>query len=464
MKDRAPSHPGRVRLTRISEDIYDMSMADDPTEAGTPLSKATLLKDSTAEKYGFLPSDNPTPDDIFNAAFDELPVIRLDGVWTSHELARFEAQNLSAAGEELAGGSIGDHALFAGMGATVDAYDETYARTSAQQLSAARSALACAGCGTYLFFAGGINTSSSGKSNVVDAYDETLTRVTASQLSVARAYLAGARVGNHAIFAGGDTGTSSSNVAEAYDEGLTRIPITSLAQARLYLVGVSTDKYAVFAGGGYSTKSAVVDAYDESLSYTTVTQLSVARTGLAGAFIGGFALFGGGDRSTSSSSVVSPVVDAYDTSSMTRTTATALSTARCWLASASIEDYAIFAGGVAKTDGSSYVSDVVDAYDTTLTICSLPKLSVARRGLAGATVGESAIFAGGFGNSVDKDDVDAYKLAYVLNVTIPAWSKYMIDGITSEEQFTQTDTQISGVSDNPFNGYIKRSFRLSGEI
>lgn len=460
MKDRVPSHPGRVRLTRISEDIYDMSMADDPTEAGTPLSKATLLKDSTAEKYGFLPSDNPTPDDIFNAAFDALPVIRLDGVWTSHEIARFEAQNLSAAGEGLAGGSIGDHALFAGMGATVDAYDETYARTSAQQLSAARSALACAGCGTYLFFAGGINTSSSGKSKVVDAYDETLTRVTASQLSVARAYLAGARVGNHAIFAGGDTGTSS-NVVEAYDEGLTRIPITSLAQARPDLVGVSTDKYAVFAGGGSNTKSAVVDAYDESLSHTTVTQLSVARTGLAGAFIGGFALFGGGDRSTSSSSVASPVVDAYDTSSMTRTTATALSTARYWLASASIEDYAIFAGG--QTGGSNSDTDVVDAYDTTLTICSLPKLSVARRGLAGATVGESAIFAGGYHTS-SRDDVDAYKIAYGLNVTIPAWSKYMIDGITSEEQFTQTDTQISGFSDNPFNGYIKRSFRLSGEI
>lgn len=462
MKDRVPSHPGRVRLTRISEDIYDMSMADDPTEAGTPLSKATLLKDSTAEKYGFLPSDNPTPDDIFNAAFDELPVIRLDGVWTSHDIARFDAQNLSAAGDGLAGGSIGDYALFAGMDATVDAYDETYARTSAQQLSAARRYLACASCGTYLFFAGGLTTSSSNRSSVVDVYDEMLTRITTLQLSAARAYLAGASVGDYAIFAGGDAGIQS-DVVDAYGDGLVRIVLTSLNQGRSSLTGVSAGDYAIFAGGDYSTKYAVVDAYDEAFVHTALTQLSVARTELAGAFVGGFALFGGGDRSTSSSSISSNVVDAYDTSSMTHTTATALSTARYALASTSINGYAIFAGGQTET-GSNYVSDVVDAYDTTLTICSLPKLSVARRRLAGATAGASAIFAGGYGNYASKDDVDAYKLAYGLNVTIPAWSKYMIDGITSEEQFTQTDTQISGFSDNPFNGYIKRSFRLSGEI
>lgn len=464
MKDRVPTHPGRVRLTHVSDDLYDMRMADDPTEAGTPLSKATLLKDSTAAKYGFLPTDNPTPDDIFNASFDSIPVINLDGVWTSHEIARFDAQKLNTAGSGLAGGSIGDHALFAGAGgsATVDAYDETYARTSAQPLSAARSALACAGCGTYLFFAGGITTSSSSISSVVDVYDETLTRITTLQLSAARAYLAGASVGDYAIFAGGATTESSSDVVDAYGDGLVRIVLTSLDQRRSSLTGVSAGDYAIFAGGGSSTKSAVVDAYDEAFVHTALTQLSVERTELAGAFVGGFALFGGGNQSTSSSSVASSVVDAYDTSSMTHTTATALSTARYSLASTSINGYAIFAGG--QTGGSNSESDVVDAYDTTLAICSLPKLSVARRELAGATAGASAIFAGGFGAFSGKDDVDAYKIAYGLNVTIPAWSKYMIDGITSEEQFTQTDTQISGLSDNPFNGYIKRSFRLSGEI
>lgn len=461
MKDRVPTHPGRVRLTHVSDDLYDMSMADEPTEIGTPLSKSTLLKDSTAAKYGFQPQDNPTPDDIFNAAFDSLSVVRLDGVWTSNDIARFDAQNLSSARSELAGGSIGRYAVFAGGStASVDAYDESYLRTTAPQLSVAREYLACASNGTYLLFAGGI--AASNRSAVVDAYDETLTRTTAPQLSAARAYLAGATVGNHAIFAGGDTG-SSSGIVESYDDGLTRTVMTSLDQWRSTLSGTSTDDYAIFAGGGVSTKSAIVDAYDSFLTHVSATQLSVARTELSGASVGGYALFAGGDRSsTSSYAVASPVVDAYD-SFMTRTTATALSTARFELAGVSIDGFAIFAGG--RTDSSSdYEVATVDAYDTSLTRRSLPDLSVARSWLAGSAAGDSAVFAGGRANRSTQYTVDAYKMAYGLNLTIPAWSKYSIAGVTTEEQLALEDTNVSALADTPFNGYIKRGFTLSGEI
>lgn len=460
MKDRVPTHPGRVRLTHVSDDLYDLSMADEPTEIGTPLSKSTLLKDSTAAKYGFQPQDNPTPDDIFNAAFDSLSVVRLDGVWTSNDIARFDAQNLSSALYDLAGGSIGRYAVFAGSddNASVDAYDESYLRTTAPQLSVAREYLACASNGTYLLFAGGFTTSN--RSAVVDAYDETLTRTTAPQLSTARAYLAGATVGNHAIFAGGDMG---SGIVESYDDGLTRTVLPLLDQSRSSLSGTSTDDYAIFAGGGYSTKSAIVDAYDSFLTHVSATQLSVARTELSGASVGGYALFAGGDRSsTSSYSVASPVVDSYD-SFMTRTTATALSTARFGLAGVSIDGFAIFAGG--RTDSSSdYALATVDAYDTSLTRRSLPDLSAARTSLAGASAGDSAIFAGGWYNHSGYDSVDAYKMAYGLNLTIPAWSKYSITGVTTEEQLVLEDTNVSALADTPFNGYIKRGFILSGEI
>ena len=463
MKDRVPTYPGRVRLTHVSDDIYDMSMEDEPTEIGTPLSKSTLLKDSTAAKYGFQPQDNPTPDDIFNAAFDSLAVVRLDGVWTSHDIARFDAQNLSSAGEELAGGSIGGYAVFAGAGgnASVDAYGESYFRTTAPQLSVARESLACASNGTYLLFAGGLTTSS--RSAVVDAYDETLTRTTAPQLSAARAWLAGATVGNHAIFAGGDTGSSNSGIVESYDDGLTRTVMPSLDQWRSFLSGTSTDDYAIFAGGGYSTKSAIVDAYDTFLTHVSATQLSVARTELSGASVGGYALFAGGDRGSNSSiNIASPVVDSYD-SFMTRTTATSLSTARYELAGVSIDGFAIFAGG--RTDSSSdYALAKVDAYDTSLTRRSLPDLSAARRGLAGSAAGDSAVFAGGFSSYSAQDSVDAYKMAYGLNLTIPAWSKYSIAGVSTGEQLALENTNVSALADTPFNGYIKRGFILSGEI
>ncbi len=54
MKDRIPLYPGRVKLEAVAGQagLYDMTRADEPTEPGTPLSKATLLADDTAALYG----------------------------------------------------------------------------------------------------------------------------------------------------------------------------------------------------------------------------------------------------------------------------------------------------------------------------------------------------------------------------------------------------------------------------
>ena len=59
MKDRISSHPGRVQLELVEDDIYDMTMADDPVELGTPLNKENLLSDATAA--------------AINARFDSTP-------------------------------------------------------------------------------------------------------------------------------------------------------------------------------------------------------------------------------------------------------------------------------------------------------------------------------------------------------------------------------------------------------
>ena len=50
MTDRIPTYPGRVKLEPVTgqTNIYTISMADQPSVAGTPLNKATLLTDAAA--------------------------------------------------------------------------------------------------------------------------------------------------------------------------------------------------------------------------------------------------------------------------------------------------------------------------------------------------------------------------------------------------------------------------------
>lgn len=65
MQDRVPTYPGRVTLTPVpgQANTYDLVRADDPTQEGTPLNKATLLKDATALLFGL--TTEAVPDDVF---------------------------------------------------------------------------------------------------------------------------------------------------------------------------------------------------------------------------------------------------------------------------------------------------------------------------------------------------------------------------------------------------------------
>lgn len=66
MQDRISTYPGRVTLTPVpgQEHTYDMTRADQPTQPGTPLNKATLLKDATAALYGL--GADAVPDEVLN--------------------------------------------------------------------------------------------------------------------------------------------------------------------------------------------------------------------------------------------------------------------------------------------------------------------------------------------------------------------------------------------------------------
>lgn len=66
MQDRVPLYPGRVTLTPVSgqANTFDLTRADQPTQEGTPLNKASLLKDATAALYG-LPN-TAVPDNVLS--------------------------------------------------------------------------------------------------------------------------------------------------------------------------------------------------------------------------------------------------------------------------------------------------------------------------------------------------------------------------------------------------------------
>jgi hypothetical protein len=66
MQDRVPVNPGRVLITPEdgSPAYYaTMTRADNPTQEGTPLNKASLLKDDTAVKFDL--DATAVPDDVF---------------------------------------------------------------------------------------------------------------------------------------------------------------------------------------------------------------------------------------------------------------------------------------------------------------------------------------------------------------------------------------------------------------
>ena len=63
MQDRIAKYPGRVKLTPVDEKnhLYHMERADEPLVEGTPIGKASLLSDETADILAL--NGNPTVDD-----------------------------------------------------------------------------------------------------------------------------------------------------------------------------------------------------------------------------------------------------------------------------------------------------------------------------------------------------------------------------------------------------------------
>lgn len=89
MLDRVPTYPGRVQLVPVTgqPNVYDMTMADDPTEPGTALNKANLLKDATAALFGL--TGAAVPDDVLAA---------IGAKWTQIETGTYTGTGTAGSG------------------------------------------------------------------------------------------------------------------------------------------------------------------------------------------------------------------------------------------------------------------------------------------------------------------------------------------------------------------------------
>ena len=288
-------------------------------------------------------------------------------------------------------------------------------------LSSARSAMGSASAGSCALFAGGY---ASGPVATVSAYNSSLSRSLPTGLSQARYDLQGASAGGYAVFGGGCPGSNGSAVADAYSSDLSRTSVTSLSVARISLAAVSGKGMALFGGGSRHDGNNVTDAvysavegYNESLTRSILTSLQAARRNLSGCAVGKYALFGGGHTAgiNDNANAASAVVDAYDTETLTRTSAANLSTARSLAMGASNGKYGLFCGGGQYATITASVYTTVDAYDENLTHSNPTALSAARNAFQGscaASFGETALIAGGavngsWGTSAVVDAYDA---------------------------------------------------------
>ena len=98
MQDRVPLYPGRVTLTPVSgqANTFDLVRADQPTQEGTPLNKASLLKDTTAARLGL--GTSAVPDDVLaRVPFAEVRVAA--DVDTTVTMSRGETTLTAAVGD-----------------------------------------------------------------------------------------------------------------------------------------------------------------------------------------------------------------------------------------------------------------------------------------------------------------------------------------------------------------------------
>ena len=329
---------------------------------------------------------------------------------------------LNEAKTNLAGGTIGDYALFAGgttggvsnTTATVETYNTSLVKSTVSSLNQGRYNLATANAGNYLLFVGG-TTRSSRPTTTADYYTSSLTKGMAPSLPGILSFGngKGTALGNYGFIAGLDI---SYNYVYAYDSTLTIHELTNPSTSHSNGGVASVGEYALVVGGYATskTKTNIVEVYNTSLTKLNNLSITVATANIVGSGTNNntYALFAGGDINTSATlATMTSTVYCFN-SSLSLLTSPSLSSAKESMGAVNIEDTIIFAGGWNQTAYDPV--NTVDVYTDSLTRQSPPpdNLSVARLYMGCATVGGYGIFAGGgqTGLTALTANVDVYTL------------------------------------------------------
>lgn len=380
------------------------------------------------------------------------------------------SNNLSASKYNMAAGTVGDTAIFAG-GATnmlnittgtlkfskaVDTYNSSLIHSTLPDLTYQMAGAGVATLGNQLMIMGGLNSASgSGSSHqeVTMAYGWyynagliSTGHFAGANLSTARCNLAAGTIGNNALFAGGSTDVSDSNmgssssVVDAYSSA-TSVAVTTPASLRAdawNIASCSSNDYILFAGGmrrgtapycyaltPSETSTASVTAYNTSLVQSSVSNLYTANTSdtaYPSAARAGNYLLVLTQNSNSDSSSNNAILNAYNGSSLTKTAYISSIQNKINMMSATVNGCALFFGGTQESGSFTKIQSDVDMYTSDLVHCTLTSLSIPKLNSGIAVVGDYVLIAGGKTNGLIatqfSSTVDVYKLSLTPNAYI----------------------------------------------
>lgn len=327
--------------------------------------------------------------------------------WGGGTLARWglHSEGLSVSVERNAATTVGNYALVGGGEnsnstalATMNAFDTSLTRSIPTSLGAAKVNHAATSIGNYALFGGGYNSSA------VYAYNASLTRSTATSLQNKAENLAATTLGNYAIFGGGRGTVSATKTVDAYNASLTRTKATNLTGGD-DSVATTVGNYAIFVNGENTDEDsdyygyAYMDAYNASLTKQSVNAAIMPVSDGCATSVGDYAIIHSyGDA-----------IYAYN-KSLTKVSIEACT--ESWNRGATtLGNFALFAGSTDYSQ-SKYTKKIVDVYDTSLTKTTADNLETARGGFAAVTLGDFALFCGGQGYNSNSttNAVDVYTL------------------------------------------------------
>lgn len=256
--------------------------------------------------------------------------------------------------------------------------------------------------------AGNVSYASTG---IISAYDLSLTKSSPAKQNEnnTRYGMCGVRIGNYAAFVSGGirgrVNVEGVTTIDTYDESLT-YSVKSPCYGRTHHTGAFNGTHAIIAGGviywdntGFNEWGTdEVEAFDTSFTRTILDSLSEKRGEMGAARVGNYVLFMGGTNvngestQTGYNDVILDTVDAYDLS-LTRTTAPALSNKYNAAGHVTGLHNTYILASPDKKDTN------VDVYDSALTKTTPFKLP--NYGAAATTIEDYALFAGGISSKTD---------------------------------------------------------------